>query len=230
MRCTIIIPSAGVGERYGEKIPKQYCELNNIPVLIRTLLTIDMVDEIDNMIIPIDPEWQSFIDSKLIKHKIRKQVIFVKGGKHRLDSVYNALLLDEAINSNIIIVHDAVRPAATPELFFRIIEATQEYDAAIPIVKLKDTIKVIDKDGFVNKTLSRDTLRAIQTPQGFKSDILVKAYKNAISNNIFANDDAELVEKLGIKVKAIDGEPYNIKLTEPTDKIILEHYFEQLMQ
>jgi len=230
MICSAIIPSGGTGKRFGEKIPKQYSDLNGIPVLIRTLQTIDMIDQIKSVIIPIDPEWQSFVDSKLFIFKIQKQPIFVKDGRERQDSVYNAIQTDEVKNSDIILVHDAVRPAATPQLYLNIIDAASKFDAAIPVINPKDTIKTIDENNFIDTTLPRHKLKAVQTPQGFKSKILIDAYTNAKKNNIFANDDAELVEKIGIKVKAIDGEPHNIKLTEPDDKILLQHYFEKLLE
>ena len=110
-----------------------------------------------------------------------------------------------------------MRPFASPQLVRKIIRNADEYGAAIPALKQKETIKQIDENGMVLKTLDRSMLCAVQTPQGFKADIIISSYKKAISDNFYGTDDAVLVENAGYPIKVIDGEETNIKITTQFD-------------
>jgi len=120
-------------------------------------------------------------------------------------------------------VHDAVRPFASPELFKHIIISAKKYGSAIPGLPPKETIKQVNEEGFVKKTISRDMLRNIQTPQGFQKDIFLKAYKLSKEKYLNVTDDASLVEQSGYKVKVVDGEEANIKITTPADMQLAEN-------
>lgn len=138
------------------------------------------------------------------------------GGKLRQDSVRNGLkLVGKAFRY--ILVHDTARPMVTPELIGRVMESAYKYGAAIPAVKISDTIKEISSDGFVRNTLDRERLRLVQTPQGFKKQILEKAYGHLSRNPFKATDDSAIAESAGYAVKAIDGDPANLKITYKTD-------------
>ncbi len=220
----VIIPAAGIGKRFDNHIPKQYFDLNGIPILIRTLKTFDLIPEIIKVILVIDPEWQSFVENKNFKFKVEKTPVFVKGGKERQDSVANALFSNHLSNADIILIHDAVRPLFSVDLCHKVIAETKKYGAVIPAIKPTDTIKIIDENDFVSKTIDRSILRTIQTPQGFKKDILLIAYKNAKAKKLLFTDDASLVEAIGQKVKVINGEVTNIKITTPFDIQIAEKF------
>lgn len=224
METIAIIPAAGIGKRFDDHIPKQFFDLNGVPILIRTLQTFDLVPEIKKIILVLDPEWQSFIENKIFKYKVKKAPIFVKGGDERQESVANALFSNHLSGAEIVLVHDAVRPLFSVNLCQRVIEETKKYGAVIPALTPTDTIKVIDDNDFVDKTLDRKMLRSIQTPQGFKKDILMRAFENAKAKKIIFTDDASLVEDIGQKVKTIEGEATNIKITTPSDMLAAEKY------
>ena len=222
MDTIVIIPSAGKGIRLGGDIPKQYLKLKNIPVLIRTMLAFEEVADIDSYIIAINPYWEDFVAENIKIFGIKKEYIFVKGGKERQDSIYNALETDIASRSGLILVHDAVRPFASPKLINNIINTAKNYDAAIPGIPPVDTIKEINANADCIKTYDRDKLISVQTPQAFSTDLLISAYHHAKKMNFSGTDDASLVEYFGKKVKVIPGEAHNIKITTKFDMEIAE--------
>lgn len=226
MKIIVIVPSGGTGKRYGSKIPKQYLELMGIPVIIRSLMIFDKIKEISHIIIPVDRKWQKFILKNLEINKLKKSISFVKGGKERQDSVRNALKLEQVNDSDIILIHDAVRPLASPALVRRIIISTKKYCAVIPGLKPKESLKQINNKGFVERTINRDMISSIQTPQGFQTEIILKAYRN-INPKILVTDDASLVEQIGVKVKVVEGEETNIKITSQLDMKIAETLFKK---
>lgn len=223
LKCTVIIPAGGVGKRFGGQIPKQYIDLLDIPIIIRTIQIFDKIPLIHNIIISLNPEWFGFINDGVQKHRIQKIPVLVAGGKERQDSVLNCINLEQVKNADIILVHDAVRPCTTRDLVLNIIKSANEYGAAIPGLQARETTKLIDNEGFVKETISRTQLRNIQTPQGFKTGIFLRAYNDINSKQIFT-DDASLVESLGLKVKIIEGEETNIKITNSNDIKVAESY------
>jgi len=220
MNITVIIPAAGQGKRFGNKLPKQFLNLNGIPVIIRTLMIFDDIEEIQNVIIAVDSSYKKLLQDFILQFGIQKKVTFVRGGKERQDSIFNAIGLKAVQNSDLIIVHDAVRPLASQELFKRVIRFTNKFDAVIPGIMPNDTIKCIDSKGFVHSTFLRNNLRKIQTPQGFKTDVFLDMYRKMKSEKISVTDDAALAENAGYKVKIIEGEEQNIKITTAVDMLL----------
>lgn len=217
MKCVVIIPAAGIGTRFGGQLPKQFSDYDSIPILIHTLKLFERVDEVANVIVAITPSWEDYTKDMISIHSLLKVNKIIEGGKERQDSVFNAL---NSLNTNeydIVIIHDAVRPFASSELVRKIINTAGEYGAVVPALTPKETIKQIDDKGMVQRTLDRNTLCAVQTPQGFRSEIINSAYKKAIDNNFYATDDAALVEYAGFPVKVIEGEETNIKITTKFD-------------
>lgn len=144
----------------------------------------------------------------------------VIGGNRRQDSVRLSL---ESLPENVsyVLIHDAARPFITPNLVKNLcIELINGIDCIIPVIPVKDTIKRIDNE-FIAETLDRDTLVAVQTPQGFSKSLLIKAHKLALEKDITVTDDASLIELLGQKVKTIFGDPKNIKITSNEDLELL---------
>ena len=141
----------------------------------------------------------------------------VDGGKRRQDSVHNALLtiMQEKIIPELVLVHDAARPFCSGELIDSIIDSANKYGAAIPILPVVDTIRIV-RD---NKTriVDRNKLFSVQTPQGFQTKIIKDASIQAIEKKWEVTDDAALIEKMGGKVKTVLGDPQNFKITTPTD-------------
>ncbi len=151
----------------------------------------------------------------------------VIGGRLRQDSVRNGL---EAIEGpcDVVIIHDGARPFVSPTFIEKGIYLMEMFDAIIPALPVKDTIKVISKEGFVVKTLERDSLWHVQTPQTFKYELIAKAYKEGMAKKLFGYDDATFLEMMGKKVKVIEGSPYNIKITTPEDLIIAKGMLSEL--
>ena len=151
----------------------------------------------------------------------------VIGGRLRQDSVRNGL---EAIENpcDIVIIHDGARPLIAPSFIEKGISLMGVFDAVIPALPVKDTVKVVSKEGFVTKTLARDALWNIQTPQTFKYELIMKAYRDGMAKKLHGYDDATFVEHMGKKIKVIEGSPYNIKITTPEDLVIARGILSQL--
>lgn len=222
IKCTVIIPAAGQGKRFGNSLPKQFHKLEGIPIIIRTLLVCDKIDFINHIIIAVDTSYKKLLKDYIKSFGIEKKITLVKGGKERQDSICNAINNPHVKNSNIILVHDAVRPFASKKLYKDIFDSTIKYGAVIPGIKPKDTIKLIDQKGFVNSTMMRHFLRCIQTPQGFKTDIFIEIYNQMLLRKMIVTDDSSLAERIGVRVKVIEGEEENIKITTATDMLLAE--------
>lgn len=206
MSISVIIPAGGSGERLGAKLPKALVQLAG-----RTLIehAVAQMSPIADEIIVAAPKGLE----RTFQELLGSEVIVVTGGITRTESV-NAGLRLLSKDAKFVLVHDAARPLASTDLARRIIKELQAgADAVIPGLKVADTIKRVNVDGFVTKTPNRAKLRAIQTPQGFTRETLVTAHKL----NSEATDDAALVEELDIPVKVILGEDRALKITTPDD-------------
>jgi 2-C-methyl-D-erythritol 4-phosphate cytidylyltransferase len=143
----------------------------------------------------------------------------VAGGLKRQQSV--ALGLQALRRCDVVLVHDGARPLVTADIIERVVEAAVEHGAAVPAVPVRDTIKRVDGDRVV-ETLNRDELRAVQTPQGFRYELLVQAHERAREEGFYGTDDATLVERLGHPVAVVPGSPENLKITTPEDLLLAE--------
>ncbi len=139
----------------------------------------------------------------------------VEGGDHRQDSVRAGLAA--LPGSELVLVHDAARPLCPPEVFRRVLDAAREHGAVTAAVPVVDSIKRVDADGRIVATLDRAELVAVQTPQGFRSEVLVAAHRRALADGVRADDDCALVERLGREVRTVMGDPQNLKVTRPAD-------------
>jgi len=139
----------------------------------------------------------------------------VEGGDHRQDSVRAGLAA--VPGSELVLVHDAARPLCPPEVFHRVLDAARAHGAATAAVPVVDTVKRVDGDGRVLETLDRSRLVAVQTPQGFRADLLARAHRQALVDGIRADDDCALVERLAQPVQVVMGDPANVKVTRPAD-------------
>jgi 2-C-methyl-D-erythritol 4-phosphate cytidylyltransferase/2-C-methyl-D-erythritol 2,4-cyclodiphosphate synthase len=222
MRTVVIIPAGGAGKRLKAQKAKQYLLLDGVPVLVHTLKVFQQAEIIDEIILVLPPDDVASAQKQLInKYGLTKVTAVVAGGKERQDSVKNGL---SAISGkcDIVIIHDAVRPFVTQKLIHQVVAAAKSFGAASVGVKAKDTIKETKKDNLVAATIPRQNLWLTQTPQAFKFDLLKKAYTAAYCDKYYGTDDASLVERIGSKVKMIDGSYENIKITTPEDLIMAE--------
>jgi 2-C-methyl-D-erythritol 4-phosphate cytidylyltransferase len=224
MKIEAIVPAAGLGLRLKSKTAKPLLNLNGRPILFYSLEALSKNKSIKRIIIAIREEHRDSIRSALDTFGIRKKIDLAVGGDSRLKSVENCLK-QIAPDTDYILIHDAARPFLSEGLLSRCIKEAKRNRAVICAVPVKATIKQISRPTevrranqiVVRKTLDRDELWEIQTPQVFKKDLLLEAYGRF--RNTPATDDASLVEKLGVKVKVISGAYFNIKITTPEDLV-----------
>jgi len=226
MNVTVLVPAAGSGTRMagaGEgSTKKQFLLLDGRPILAHTLSRFEAVPEVKE-IIPIVPEdeLEHCLERCVDNQDFRKVKRVIPGGVTRQDSVYNGLKAADPA-SDLILVHDGVRPFVTRELIATLLRSVDGCDGAILAVPAKDTLKEVTKGKVVKRTLDRRKCYMVQTPQAFRYDTLMKAFVDAYAEGFQGTDEAMLVERMGGRVKVVDGSYINIKITTPEDLILAE--------
>jgi 2-C-methyl-D-erythritol 4-phosphate cytidylyltransferase len=158
---------------------------------------------------------------------LKKKVQLVEGGEHRQHSVANALAAISAAPDDIVLVHDAVRPFVTSEIIDEVTEAAGKYGAAIAGMPAVDTVKQVERTSegaLITATIPRERVVMAQTPQGFRYDVLKKAFDEAGADGFTGTDEASLVERSGNEVAVVMGSPRNIKITTPADMDVAEFF------
>ncbi len=222
---SVIIAAAGMSNRMGSKINKQFLLIDNKPILAHSIGAFNRLKFIDEIILVSKAEEVDYCRKEIIyKYGFNKVTKIVKGGKERQDSIYNGII---SLNNktDIVLTHDGARPFIKNEAIIKGIEGAIEHGACVIGVPLKDTIKVIEDENIVHHTPKRSLLWAAQTPQCFQVRLLKEGYEYAISEGIVGTDDSSLVEKKGYPVKMIMGNYDNIKITTPEDLVIGESFF-----
>ena len=219
MKVGAIIPAAGRGKRIGASVPKQFLEIQGKPLLHHTLTVFASCKLIDYVVLVMPrTDVDEMGEDWLNKYEIVREV--VAGGEQRQDSVYNGFnSLEEG--TDIVVVHDGVRPFTTPQMIIATVEAAQQHGAAITAIPVSDTVKQA-ADGFVKQTVSRDGLWRVQTPQAFQYGLLQQAFKKAKKDSYYGTDEGSLVEYLGERVKIVPGSELNIKITRKEDLVLGE--------
>ncbi|MBK9249200.1 MAG: 2-C-methyl-D-erythritol 4-phosphate cytidylyltransferase [Ignavibacteria bacterium] len=217
MKVSVIIPAGGSGVRFGNLIPKQLVLLDDKPIIVHTIQAFEIHPLISSVILSVAENWIDRYQELILLHNLSKVTTITIGGNNRQTSIANALFTSEALSSDIVLVHDSVRPFISQNLISTVVSTAIQSGAAIPVLNCKETIKLVNSNGIVIQTLDRNLLRSVQTPQGFKRDILVSAYNEHQINSMSTTDDASLVEAIGIQVSTISGEESNIKITTPLD-------------
>ena len=215
--CGVVIVAAGTASRMGG-IDKVMAELKGEPMIARTVRIFQECDAISEIVIVTREDLITRITSLCGKFdKVRAVVV---GGKDRAESVQNGLrMLSKKVQ--LAAVQDGARPLITEAVIDRTIRAAHTYGAAAPAIAVKDTIKIVE-GGIVTTTPNRNTLKAIQTPQVFDFDLLKGALKKAFQDGAAITDDCSAVELLGFKVRIVEGDERNIKVTTPMDLKIAE--------
>ena len=219
MKVGAIIPAAGRGKRIGASVPKQFLEIQGRPLLHHTLMVFASCKLIDYVVLVMPrADVDEMGEDWLNKYEIVREVVV--GGEQRQDSVYNGFnSLEEG--TDIVVVHDGVRPFTTPQMITATVEAAQQHGAAITAIPVSDTVKQA-ADGFVKQTVSRDGLWRVQTPQAFQCGLLQQAFKKAKKDSYYGTDEGSLVEYLGERVKIVPGSELNIKITRKEDLVLGE--------
>lgn len=215
---SVIITAAGNCTRFGKE--KLFSLIDKEPVFIKTLRQFLRTKEVDEVILVVRKDTRKKF-AKWLK-KLNIEVKLVEGGSERFNSAYNGV---KASQGDYVLIHDGARPLATPELIKRIIKAVKKYEAVMAAVETTTCVKLIDlKKMEVNECLDRKKSWLGQTPQAFKREIIIKAYRQAIKGEIDGKDDCELVRKTGVKVKVVPGEWTNKKITLQTDLEIIRKW------
>lgn len=217
----LILPAGGSGKRFGHELPKQFHLLAGKPLIIRTVETFVGIDGIKSIIVPVHHEYNAYFKKLVAEYDMTDKVCVLDGGDERQDSVYNALQTKEARDSEVILIHDAVRPFVSKELIERLINLALEIGGAVPGLEPKETIRAIEGD-MSYSTPDRVRLRSIQTPQVFRRELIVEAYRKAYIDKFRATDDASLFEYCGFEYLIVEGEERNLKITTALDFTLAE--------
>lgn len=216
---TAVIVAAGNSTRMGG-VNKQFLLIDGVPVLIRTLLAFSQSDMIDEIIVAAREEDIPKMFAMIKEYKVLKVTDIVKGGKTRQESVFNAIRRSSPL-SEYFAIHDGARPLVTEEIIENTVREAFLTDAAATGVRVKDTVKVVNENGFITATPDRNYLWAVHTPQVFERRLYLSAIDNVLNSEMFT-DDCKLLEEYGAEVKMVEGSYENIKITTPEDTDIAQ--------
>lgn len=219
MSVGVVIPAAGQGKRMGTKESKQFLLFENQPILIHTIRVFETHPSIDEIIVVMKEDEIARTRSLIQEEGFSKVTQVIAGGAERQESVFRGI---QSIKTDLVLVHDAVRPFVSHQAIDRLLESVQMHGAAILAVPMKDTVKQVDDAGIVEMTPDRSRLWSVQTPQAFRREWLLEAHQLGAEREQLATDDSMLVEELGIDVRVVEGEYTNIKITTPDDLILAE--------
>ncbi len=200
---------------------KQFLSIQGKPLIAYTLGPFEESPLVKGIILVSPQEDLGFVRNEIVERfDFQKVEKIVCGGKRRQDSVYKGILAIEG-RCDLVLIHDGARPLITRELLERSILFCRKFKAVVTAVKIADTVKR-EEEGFVFRTLDRSLLWAAQTPQTFAYDLILSAYRKAAEDRFQANDDSTLVERIGQRVKIMEGSPENLKLTSSGDLSLAE--------
>jgi 2-C-methyl-D-erythritol 4-phosphate cytidylyltransferase len=230
-RIAAILPAAGLGTRMGAETPKQFLELNGTPLVVHSVRRIAACPLVTDIIVATRSDVVESLQDRLRKEKFSQPVRVVRGGDSRQESV--ALALHEVpSDTEIVLVHDAVRPFVTREQVGRVIEEARRCQAAILGIPAMDTVKEVKRASLpedvalIIGTIPRERVVLAQTPQAFSAKLLKEAFARAEVDGVTASDEAGLVERLGHDVHVVLGSERNIKITKPADMDLARFYLD----
>lgn len=206
---------------------KQFLPLDGIPILARTLLALSKGGAVHSLVVVVPPGEEARTRDMIRHFQIPLEAEVIGGGAERQESVYLGLQRAKSITDHVVI-HDGVRPFVSQELLQACLREAEAWGAAVAAIPVKETIKEVDEEGLILRTPERRRLWAAQTPQVFRYDLIVEAYRRAREEGFVGTDDAALVERLGVKVRVVLGSPDNIKITTPEDLVLAEQLVKRI--
>ena len=218
-RIGVVIPAAGSGRRMGLAERKQYIRVGGKPLLLHTLEAFDHIRAVKSIVVVVPAADVASVTAMVRRARAGNVHAVVPGGAERQDSVWCGLQAF-ATPPDIVLVHDAVRPLVAGRVIRAVARAAAAHQAAVVGVRVKDTIKVEEPSGFYARTIDRSALWAVQTPQGFRWELLLHAHRKAREDGFVGTDEASLVERLNLPVRIVEGDYDNIKVTTPEDLAI----------
>jgi 2-C-methyl-D-erythritol 4-phosphate cytidylyltransferase len=231
-RIAAILPAAGLGTRMGAETPKQFLELDGVPIVILSLRRIASCDLITEIIVATRADGIAKLEERIVAEKFKQKVRVVRGGDSRQESVATALN-EVANDTELVAVHDAVRPFVTREQIVRVIEEARRCRAAILGIPAMDTVKEVKRASLpedvalITATIPRERVVLAQTPQVFATKLLKEAFARAEADGVAASDEAGLVERLGHDVHVVLGSERNIKITKPADMELARFFLDR---
>jgi 2-C-methyl-D-erythritol 4-phosphate cytidylyltransferase len=231
-RVTAILPAAGLGTRMGAETLKQFLELDGVPVLIFTLRRLAACPAITDFIVATRGDEVDSLAARIAREDLGRPIRVVRGGDTRQGSVANALT-EVPENTDLVLVHDAVRPLVTRDQIERVIAEALACDAAILGIPAMDTVKEVKRASLpgdvalITATIPRERVVLAQTPQAFRTALLLEAFARARQDGVSASDEAGLVERIGHDVHVVVGSDRNLKITRPGDMELAEFYLRQ---
>ena len=207
--------------------PKQFLTLQGVPILVHSLRAFAAVPRVSAIYAAVRDTEIGRMTALIAEYQLDGRVHVVEGGDSRQESVGNALKMVRAADDDIVLVHDAVRPLVDPAIIERTIDAVENHGAAIAGLPAIDTIKQVARtaDGaIVTATIPREYIVQAQTPQGFRWDVLRRAFAEAEADGFQGTDEASIVERSGVQVAVVLGSPENLKITQPSDLELAEFY------
>lgn len=214
-----------MGSRFGGKTPKQFIRLGaqNKEVIAYTIAKFQSLKQVSEIVIAAHGSFIKRVRKIIDQNKFTKVKNVVPGGKTRQQSVFNVLKAMDCHKNDVILVHDAVRPFITRRKISEIMREMKHHNAVIPGLKINDTLKRVSKNDYIIGTMSRDNTWRVQTPQAFKYGLLMKAYNIANRDKFNGTDEASLIEHANYKVRIIEGERTNIKITTKEDLKVIDY-------
>ena len=215
MKVSAIIVAAGFGTRLGYMMPKAFVSINGSSLLCHVLRTARSVEALSEVVVAVPAGAQKAARAEVAAAGLQIPVKITEGGAERQESVHLALMLTSA-EADLVVVHDAARPFATTALFSACIAAAAQDGAAIAAIPVVDTLKEVSQ-GIIVETVPRTSLWQAQTPQAFRRELLIQAHALAARETLAVTDDADLCERLGIRIRVVPGSALNLKITTPED-------------
>ena len=230
-RIAAILPAAGMGTRMGAETPKQFLELDGTPIVIHSLRRIASCALVTDIIVATRADEVARLESLIGCERIKQNVRVVKGGDSRQESVAVALR-QVPRDTEVVLVHDAVRPFVTTEQITRVIEEARKCEAASLGIPAMDTVKEVKRASLpedvalIIGTMPRERVVLAQTPQAFATKLLKEAFARAEADGVNVSDEAGLVERMGHDVHVVLGSERNMKITKPADMDLARFYLE----
>jgi 2-C-methyl-D-erythritol 4-phosphate cytidylyltransferase len=231
-RIAAILPAAGLGTRMGAETPKQFLELDGVPIVILSLRRIASCGLVTDLIVATRADEVAKLEERIRREKFEQPVRVVRGGDSRQETVARALDVVPS-DAELVAVHDAVRPFVTREQIARVIEEARHCSAAILGIPAMDTVKEVKRASLpedvalITATIPRERVVLAQTPQVFATKLLKEAFASAQADGVSASDEAGLIERLGHDVHVVLGSERNIKITKPADMELARFFLER---
>lgn len=226
-KCIAVVLAAGKGTRMGSNVPKQYIQLNDRPILYYSLEVFQKSEVIQEIYLVTGRDEIDFCRDNIVeKYKLSKVTHIIEGGAQRYNSVYNAL--ENIKQCDYVFIHDGARPFIHEDMLKNLLEEVMRHKACVTGVRTKDTVKIADENDYISTTPNRNLIWNVQTPQVFECNLIKRAYQKLMDTSCEnVTDDAMVVETmLEHKVKLVEGDYENIKITTPSDLIIAQAFLD----